>query len=93
MSALNRRLATATALVTLSITGAAHAEIQLQGYVGANGAFSSDLKLDKGGVQDKRNIDWEGKPFEAPPYWGARATYWLQPQTCQRGSRKEGQHP
>ncbi|OYW13547.1 MAG: hypothetical protein B7X02_01970 [Rhodospirillales bacterium 12-54-5] len=41
------------------------------------------MKTDKNGtgggpvVHDSRTVSWDGKPFEAPPYWGARGTYWL----------------
>ena len=75
---LNAALVGSTALL---LATPAHAEIQLQGYLGANTAFSSDLTVDKGGLYDKRDIAWDGKSFEAPLYYGARGTYWFEPQT------------
>jgi lipid A oxidase len=34
-----------------------------------------------GAVQDSRTVSWDGKPFEMPPYWGLRATYWMDKQS------------
>ena len=54
------------------------AEVQFQAYGGINGNFSSDVTVRKPGVvTDSRSIEWEGKPFEMPPYWGVRGIYWL----------------
>lgn len=55
----------------------ARAEVQIQAYGGVNGNFSSDVSLHSGGGVDTRSVDWEGKPFEMPPYWGVRGVYWL----------------
>jgi lipid A oxidase len=53
------------------------AEVQIQVYGGVNGNFSSDVSY-HGSFSDTRSVDWEGKPFEMPPYWGVRGIYWLQ---------------
>jgi lipid A oxidase len=59
-------------------TNAARAEVQIQVYGGVNGNFSSDVSVRKPGVvTDNRSIDWDGKSFAMPPYWGARGIYWL----------------
>lgn len=56
----------------------ARAEIQFSIYGGANTNFSSDVTTKKGPVNSTRTIDWEGKSFDMPPYWGARGTYWFE---------------
>lgn len=53
------------------------AEVQLSVYGGTNTNFDSKVKTDRGSVHDSRTVSWDGKSMEAPPYWGARATYWL----------------
>jgi lipid A oxidase len=56
----------------------AQAEVQFQAYGGMNANFSSDVSLHRTGVPtETRSVDWEGKPFAMPPYWGVRGTYWL----------------
>ena len=56
----------------------ASAEVQFQAYGGMNANLSSDVSLHRTGLPtDTRNVDWEGKPFEMPPYWGVRGIYWL----------------
>ncbi len=72
------RLSALLALSTVLAASAAHAELQLSVYGGANTNFSSKVKLDKGAIHDSRNVDWDGKSFELPPYWGLRATYWME---------------
>jgi len=69
-------LAAAASLLGLT-SGAAMAEMQIGVYGGANSNFSSPATLSKGTLRDERTMDWEGRPFEMPPYWGAQATYWL----------------
>jgi lipid A oxidase len=54
----------------------ASAEVQIGAYGGANGNFSSDVSH-HGSLNDTRKVDWEGKPFEMPPYWGVRGVYWF----------------
>lgn len=63
------------------VASRASAEVQIQVYGGVNGNFSSDVSLHRSGVPtDTRNVDWEGKSFEMPPYWGVRGVYWLESQ-------------
>jgi lipid A oxidase len=52
-------------------------EVQFSIYGGLNETFRSSVKLDKAPVSEERSIDWDGKSFEMPPYWGVRGTYWL----------------
>jgi lipid A oxidase len=56
-----------------------HAEVQIQVYGGVNANFASDVTLHRPGLPtEKREVDWDGKSFEMPPYWGARGIYWFQ---------------
>jgi lipid A oxidase len=54
------------------------AETQISVFGGANWNFSSDVKAT--GVPEY-SVDWEGRSFEMPPYWGVRGTYWLNPKS------------
>jgi len=53
------------------------AETQISVYGGLNTNFKSPVTMNKSGVTDDRTIEWEGKSFQTPPYWGVRGTYWL----------------
>jgi hypothetical protein len=53
------------------------AEMQIGVYGGMNTNFNSPVTLHKGALSDSRTVDWEGRSFQMPPYWGAQATYWL----------------
>jgi lipid A oxidase len=75
MSQLRAALLSTVALTALAAIPA-HAEIELQAFGGANWNFDSKIKTEHGAVNDSRTVGWEGKPDEAPPYWGVRATYW-----------------
>ena len=57
---------------------AASAEIELSFYGGLQGALPSDVTIaDDDAIADTRfEIDWEGRSFEAPPYYGIRVTRW-----------------
>jgi lipid A oxidase len=65
------------ALATVVEAMPAAAEVQVAVYGGANANLSSAVALRKGGVSDDRTVDWEGRSFEMPPYWGVQAAYWL----------------
>lgn len=54
------------------------AEVQLSVYGGGNTNLDSKVKTDRGAVHDSRTVSWDGKSFVAPPYWGARGTYWFE---------------
>lgn len=71
-------LVTALAAIGPSLTGApAEAEMQIGAYGGANTNLNSPVSLHKDALSDSRNVDWEGRSFQMPPYWGVHATYWL----------------
>src|SRR5262245_13495340 len=70
----------AAALVGLGgslASGPVQAETQIGVYGGANTNFSSPATLHKDGLSDSRTMDWEGRSFQMPPYWGVQAVYWL----------------
>ena len=71
------RLLLLSSAMVATTASPARAEFDARIYGGANWDFSSKVKLNKGGIHDARTINWEGKPFEPPPYWGARFTYWM----------------
>ena len=59
----------------------AQAEVQIQVYGGVNGNFDSDVQVRRPGLPSANgtyDVGWDGKSFEMPPYWGARAIYWLE---------------
>jgi lipid A oxidase len=71
-------LAAAVALLSPSLAcGRAVAEVQIGVYGGLNTNVASPVTVHKGALSDSRSVDWEGRTFEMPPYWGAQATYWL----------------
>lgn len=59
-------------------TQAARREIQFGLYGGGNGVFNADifLKQPNGTDMTLKNVRWSGEPFDDPPYYGVRATYW-----------------
>src|SRR5690606_470777 len=66
------------AMVGVATPNVAQAEVQIQAYGGVNGNFSSDVSLHRPGQPtETRDVDWDGKSFEMPPYWGVRGIYWL----------------
>lgn len=68
-------LPAALALMLTAPTGA-RAEMEVSAYGGAQGALSGTIK---GTGVPKVKIDWEGKSFAMPPYYGFRATWWQTP--------------
>lgn len=70
------RLMTVSALALLA-AGPAAAEMELSLYLGAQGVTeSTGSGVLPGGTPVSRSFDWEGKPFEAPIYYGGRAIWW-----------------
>ncbi|TWF59025.1 outer membrane protein [Neorhizobium alkalisoli] len=63
-----------TVLTACALAGTAFAETQLSVYGGVQGATGSKVTTSDGASFDP---DWEGKSFARPPYYGFRATYWL----------------
>jgi lipid A oxidase len=56
----------------------AAAEPQISVFGGANWNLNTDVKVQGTGPHDGTySVDWDGKSFELPPYWGVRAIYWL----------------
>ena len=70
-----------TAFLFSAIAGPAVAEIELSFYGGAQNAPHSDVIFDGDDVIPDGDyfIGWEGRPFDAPPYYGIRATIWSSP--------------
>ena len=70
------RLATALFL-TIAAAMPAQAEVELSFYGGAQSARPSDVFI-SGDVAypEETSVTWEGRSFEAPPYYGLRATIW-----------------
>lgn len=71
------RIAVVAAAVTLAALPAA-AEFELSVYTGWQTSPHSTVKgSDPGGVGDFNfTAGWDGKSFEAPPYYGVRGTWW-----------------
>ena len=62
------------------VAGPAAAEFMLSGYVGVNGSPDSDVRYNFGdgtGSHTAHNVGWNGESDEWPPYFGVRATWWL----------------
>jgi len=72
-------------LITLALVCAPHfafAEVELSFYGGVQQANSSTVTFagDPVIADGSFTLDWEGRSFEAPPYYGLRATYWRSPE-------------
>lgn len=53
-------------------------ELQISGYSGYISSPHSHVDgVDSSGTRFSNSAGWEGKPFEMPPFWGVRATYWM----------------
>lgn len=58
----------------------AAADVEVSFYGGAQTASASDVSIRDPQIgADDFSIDWEGRPFEAPYYFGVRATRWQTP--------------
>lgn len=57
------------------------AEVELSFYGGAQSALASDVMISGDDVipDTDVNISWDGRSFEAPPYYGLRVTKWDTP--------------
>lgn len=51
-------------------------EIELSIYTGTQSAPHSDVTGSHTGGAFDFNAGWQGRPFDAPPYYGVRATWW-----------------
>jgi len=67
------------ALVITGLSNAASAEVELGFYTGYQVAPHSRVEgTDPGGAGAFSFLTtWEGSSFSPPPYWGLRATYWM----------------
>ena len=65
-------------LTMLMLPAAAMAEVELSFYGGLQSALPSDVTVSGDPVipDETINVAWEGKSFDAPPYYGIRATIW-----------------
>ncbi|MEM6478491.1 MAG: outer membrane beta-barrel protein [Pseudomonadota bacterium] len=71
-------LRTTTALIALTIASPALAEWELSFYLGYQTAPHSDVEGTIPGTGAfSEFVKWEGRPFDMPPYYGLRATRWL----------------
>ena len=71
------RAAALTAAMTVVIPAAAQAEVELSFYGGVQSAPHSDVFVDGNlAYPSKTRVQWEGRSFDPPPYYGIRATYW-----------------
>ena len=80
LSGARRWAAGLAVLGAIFASAPAKAEVQIQVYGGVNANFSSDVQVRRPtlpAADGTYDVDWDGKPFEMPPYWGARAIYWL----------------
>ncbi len=65
-----------TLFLTSGLATAAGAEVELGFYLGAQNAPHSRISGENAGGSFDELIGWEGRSFEAPPYYGLRATWW-----------------
>jgi lipid A oxidase len=68
-------------VIALFGANAATAEVELSFYGGIQSALPSDVTIAGDDVipSSTFSIDWEGRSFEAPPYYGIRVTKWQSP--------------
>lgn len=67
-------------LAAMSVPASALAEVQLSFYGGVQTAQPSDIAIRDDSIgDDDFTLSWEGRSFEAPPYYGIRATRWQSP--------------
>lgn len=61
-----------------AIATPAAAEVELSFYIGTQSVDGSTASgYLPGGTPVSRSVDWEGKPFESPFYYGGRAIWWM----------------
>lgn len=71
-----------SALTIIALPAIAMAEVELSFYGGLQSALESDVAVSGDSVIPDRTdtLTWEGRSFDAPPYYGWRATYWASPE-------------
>ncbi len=66
--------------IVMMIPSFAAAQVELSFYGGVQNAPASDIAIRDPQIGDLDfSQDWEGRSFEAPPYYGLRATNWRSP--------------
>ena len=67
------------AAAPMLLTSPAAAEFQIGAYGGWSHSFDSDITINQPGGTNLtlQDVPWETEPFQSPPYWGLRGTYWL----------------
>ena len=64
-------------LACIAMPSLAFAQVELSFYGGIQTAVPSDISIrDDLLGDDSFSLDWEGRSFDAPPYYGLRATTW-----------------
>ena len=63
-------------LSMLMLPASANADVELSFYGGLQSAQPSDVSVYDPNGTDTDLVQWEGKSFSAPPYYGIRATIW-----------------
>lgn len=63
--------------LTCAMPLAAQAEIELNLFAGVQAAPHSIVTATEGGTTTEFTAAWDGKPFAMPPYYGVRATKWV----------------
>lgn len=71
-----RKLILATITLCLGAVTSASAETEVSLYFGYQTAPHSRLTGDVAGTPVDKLIGWEGRSFEAPPYYGGRVVHW-----------------
>jgi lipid A oxidase len=51
-------------------------ELQISGYSGYIASPHSHVDSSDGTTSYSNSVGWDGKPFEMPPFYGVRVTYW-----------------
>lgn len=75
---MRNAIKTGAILAASVIAAPAAAEFELSFYVGTQSVDSSTGSgYLPGGAPINRSIDWKGKPFSSPFYYGGRAMWWL----------------
>lgn len=71
-----------SALTIIALPATVMAEVELSFYGGLQSALESDVAVSGDSVISDRTdtLTWEGRSFDAPPYYGWRATYWASPE-------------
>ncbi len=71
----------ALCIALLAAPSLASAQVELSFYGGMQNAPASDISIRNDSVigDDDFSLSWEGRSFDAPPYYGLRATSWRSP--------------